>query len=54
MKIIFSVYFNEEKDDIYEMINKNDVQYVGSVPIEQNCKSYNNTTILKNSLSYLS
>ena len=49
-----SVYFNEEKDDIYEMINKNDVQYVGSVPIEQNCKSYNNTTILKNSLSYLS
>jgi len=36
------------------MVNKNDVQYVGSVPIEQNCKSYNNTTILKNSLSYLS
>lgn len=49
-----SVYLNEEKDDIYDIVNKNDVQYVGSVPVEQNYKSYNNTSILKNSLSYLS
>jgi hypothetical protein len=44
-----SVYFNDE-----EIQNKKDIQYIGSVPIEEKYKSYNNTSILKSSLSYLS
>lgn len=49
-----SVYFHEEKDILYEIINKEDVQYIGSVPFENKFKSYNNSSILQSSLSYLS
>lgn len=42
-----SVYVNEENKE-------EDIEYIGSVPIEKKFKSYNNTSILKNSLSYLS